>query len=160
MRILSLDLGASVGFAHALQEPDLSFRFLQSGVYWPAARAASHPGARYRLFTRWLSEYFRGNVCTEIVHQLRVRAESPQLALMHLGFRGCLYALAADRQVPVMAYSPREVRRFLEAPEDADPAAILELARGFWPEVEQIAQAYAVATLHLHLEKRKSLSHA
>jgi len=103
-----------------------------------------------------IDEFQPGSMAIEQVFSL---GKNPKSAILLAHARGVILFAAAQRQVPVYHYTPKQIKRLLTGSGMADKSQVQrvvarELSLDAVPEPHDVADACAIALCHLYSTKR------
>ena len=103
-----------------------------------------------------IEEFQPGALAIEQVFSL---GKNPKSAILLAHARGAILFAAADRQVPVHHYTPKQVKRLLTGSGNADKSQVQrvvarELSLDAVPEPHDVADACAIALCHMYSMRR------
>ncbi|HUK52543.1 MAG TPA: crossover junction endodeoxyribonuclease RuvC [Candidatus Binatia bacterium] len=162
-RVLGIDPAAAGATGYAILEADPvrqnEFRVLRYGAVRPARRAT--PAVRlegiHRLVAGLIEEFLPGAVAVEAPFAaLNIRS-----ALLLAEVRGVVLLAAAQCQVPVESYSPREIKASVAGHGQASKEQIQVMVRSQLrlaelPQPHDAADALAVALCHIHSRRARA----
>ena len=162
-RVLGIDPAAVGATGYAVLETDPArqneFRVLHYGAARPARRATPEMRLEsiHRLVAGLLEEYLPGVVAVEAPFAaLNLRS-----ALLLAEVRGVVLLAAAQRNVPVESYSPREIKASVAGYGQASKEQMQVMVRSQLrlvelPEPHDAADALAVALCHIHSQRARA----
>jgi crossover junction endodeoxyribonuclease RuvC len=159
-RVLGIDPAAAGATGYAVVETDgRACRVVHYGAAKPArsASAAGRLEGIHRLVSRLLAEYSPGAVAVETPFAaLNVRT-----ALLLAEVRGVVLLAAAQVQVPVESYSPREIKASVAGHGQASKEQVQVMVRSQLqmdelPQPHDAADALAVALCHIHTQRTQA----
>ena len=162
-RVLGIDPAAAGATGYAVLETDPlrqnEFRVLRYGAVRPRRGAA--PAVRlegiHRLVAGLLEEFLPGAVAVETPFAaLNIRS-----ALLLAEVRGVVLLAAAQKQVPVESYSPREIKASVAGYGQASKEQMQVMVRSQLrlaelPQPHDAADALAVALCHIHSQRARA----
>ena len=159
-RVLGIDPAAAGATGYAVVETDgRSCRVVHYGAVKPprTASAAGRLEGVHRLVSRLLAEYSPGAVAVETPFAaLNVRT-----ALLLAEVRGVVLLAAAQLDVPVANYSPREIKASVAGHGQASKERVQVMVRSQLqmdelPQPHDAADALAVALCHIHSQRTQA----
>jgi crossover junction endodeoxyribonuclease RuvC len=162
-RVLGIDPAAAGATGYAVLEADATrqneFHVLRCGAVKPSRHAT--PALRlegiHRLVSGLLEEFLPGAVAVEAPFAaLNIRS-----ALLLAEVRGVVLLAAAQRQVPVESYSPREIKASVAGYGQASKEQMQVMVRSQLhlqelPRPHDAADALAVALCHIHSQRSRA----
>lgn len=162
-RVLGIDPAAAGATGYAILEADSTrqneFRVLRYGAVRP--RRGANPAVRlegiHRLVSELLEEFLPGTVAVETPFAaLNIRS-----ALLLAEVRGVVLLAAAQQNVPVESYSPREIKASVSGYGQASKEQMQVMVRSQLrlaelPEPHDAADALAVALCHIHSRRARA----
>ncbi len=162
LHVLGIDPGLNTTGYAVLQAQGRQARVLEAGLLRPRAKAP---------LERRLEELFQGvaelldcwPVTALALEALFSHYKRPQAAILMGHARGVICLAAAQRQVPVAAYAPAEVKKLVvghgrASKEQVQRAVALQLGLAQVPSPSDVADAMAVALCHLAQLQRQALA--
>lgn len=103
-----------------------------------------------------IEEFQPGALAIEQVFSL---GKNPKSAILLAHARGAILFAAADRQLPVHHYTPKQIKRLLTGSGNADKSQVQrvvarELSLDAIPEPHDVADACAIALCHMYSMRR------
>jgi crossover junction endodeoxyribonuclease RuvC len=163
LRVLGIDPAAAGATGYAVLETNPArqneFRVLHYGAKRPLrkATAAARLEAVHRLVCGLLEEFLPGAVAVETPFSaLNVRT-----ALLLAEVRGVVLLAAAQRNVPVESYSPRQIKASVTGYGQASKEQMQVMVRSQLrlaelPQPHDAADALAVALCHIHSQRARA----
>lgn len=155
MRVLGIDPAAAGATGYGIVETDgRGFRVLRFGAHRPlrAASAAARLRAVHELLGELVEKYEPDAVAVEAAFT----ALNRQTALRLAEVRGVVLLAAAQHDLPVHSYAPREVKACVTGHGHAEKHQVQQMVRVLLglprvPEPSDAADALAVALCHLQM---------
>ena len=154
LRVLGIDPASAGATGYAVIETDgRECRALRYGAWRPARGASIAQRLRdiHRLVAGLVAEFAPGALAVESVFT----ALNMRTALQLSEVRGVVLLAAAEGDIPVESYSPREVKASLTGYGQASKAQMQDMVRSHLslaerPEPSDAADAIAIALCHIH----------
>ena len=156
-RILALDLATTTGWARHANGITDGGHVAFTRKHGRKTIADDHEGIVFLRFLRWVNERIRDDKPDVIVYERPGHFASAAAAFLACGLRGVLYTNAAHHNVPIVAYSPSELKKWATGSGKAEKPDMIAAARKL-PGGEDLTDdnaADALLLLHLHLARTK-----